>query len=75
MWESLAENPALPTDRDACFRWFAKVSVNVYRECGVISRQMRSTKHSVVGGIWGSTGYVCTHMYLHGQTLDNMDVP
>ena len=25
VWESLAENPAFPSDRDACFRWFAKV--------------------------------------------------
>lgn len=25
VWESLAENPAFPSDRDACFKWFAKL--------------------------------------------------
>ena len=27
MWESLVEKPAFASDRDTCFRWFAKVKV------------------------------------------------
>ena len=30
VWASLAENPAFPSDREACFRWFAKVGLDVW---------------------------------------------
>ena len=26
VWESLAQNPVFPSDRDMCFKWFAKVN-------------------------------------------------
>ena len=26
VWESLADRPAFPSDREACFKWFSKVS-------------------------------------------------
>ena len=29
VWASLAENPAFSSDREACFRWFAKVGLDV----------------------------------------------